>query len=181
MNDTPQDAVEVLGAGRFLRLVRRGRWEFVERTKPVGAAFIGAVTTDGKLLVTEEFRVPVNAWVIGCPAGLVGDVQGAEAEQLAEAVARELREEVGYDAGSVQLMTAGPTSPGQNTEVIAIVLATDLRKIGAGGGEGGEQINLHEIPLTEIDAWLVEKERQGRLIDPKVYTVLYFIRFRATQ
>src|SRR5262245_57982429 len=163
------DEVELLGAGRFLRLVRKGRWEYVERTGNIGAAFIGAVTPDGCLVLTEEFRVPVDAWVIGCPAGLVGDLEEAQTEKLTTAVGRELREEAGYEASSVRLLTMGPSSPGQSSEVIAVVLAEGLTRVGAGGGVEGELIRLHEIPLSQIDAWLLEKERQGRLIDPKVY------------
>ena len=47
MNTTRGD--EVLGEGKFLRLVRRNGWEFVERTKPVRAAFIAALTDGGRL------------------------------------------------------------------------------------------------------------------------------------
>jgi ADP-ribose pyrophosphatase len=172
------EEVEVIGAGRFLRLVRRGTWEYVERTRPVGAAFIGAVTRDGRLLVTEEYRVPVGRWVIGCPAGLVGDLEGAGDEQLADAVRRELVEEAGYEPETVRLLTSGPTSPGQNAEVIAIVLAEGLRRTGPGGGTAEERIRCQEVPLAEIDGWLSDREREGRLIDPKVYTVLYFLRCR---
>jgi ADP-ribose pyrophosphatase len=171
--------VEVLATGRFLRLVRRGRWEYVERSRPVGAAFIGAVTQDGRLLVTEEFRIPVNAWVIGCPAGLVGDLDESAGEGIVEAVGRELVEEAGYEPTTVRVLTAGPTSPGQNAEVITIVLAEGLRRVGPGGGTPEEQIRCHEVPLGEIDVWLAEREREGRLIDPKVYSVLYFIRCRS--
>jgi ADP-ribose pyrophosphatase len=173
------DEVEVIGTGLFLRLVRKSGWEYVERTRPVGSAFIGAITVDGRLIVTEEYRVPMGRWVIGCPAGLVGDLEGSESEQLADAVGRELVEEVGYQPGMVRLLTAGPTSPGQNAEVIAIVLADGLRRVGPGGGTAREQIRFHEVPLAEIDGWLSDREREGRLIDPKVYSVLYFIRCRS--
>lgn len=178
MTTTSAANVEVLGRGKFLQLVRRDGWEFVQRTKPVRAAFIGAVTPEGRFLLTEEYRVPVATRVIGCPAGLVGDHEGGEAEELTAAANRELREEAGYEAGDVQLLTAGPTSPGQSDEVIAVVLARNLRKVGPGGGVGGERIVLREVPLDEVDAWLQEREREGRLIDPKVYTVLYFVRCR---
>ena len=170
-------AVE-LASGKYLRLLRRGKWEYVERTKPVGAAFIGAVTPEGCLLVTEEYRVAVDAWVIGCPAGLVGDIDEFASEELFEAVARELQEEAGYRPESVRLLTRGPTSPGQITEVIATVLAEGLRRVGKGGGIDGEQIRIQEVPLRDIDQWLLEKEAEGRLIDPKVYTVLYFVKMR---
>lgn len=176
-SDTPEEQ-EVLASGRFLRLVRRGRWEYVERTRPVGAVFIGAITPEDALIVTEEYRVAVGAWVVGCPAGLVGDHQGSESEDLAEAASRELREEVGYEAASVRILTRGPTSAGQITEVITIALAEGLRKVGAGGGVEGERIRFQEIPLAEIDAWLAGREAEGRLIDPKVYTVLYFVRLQ---
>src|SRR3954462_13636416 len=60
---------EVVGEGRFLRLVRRDGWEYVERTGPIRAVFIAAVTDDGRLLLTLEHRVPVDAAVVGFPAG----------------------------------------------------------------------------------------------------------------
>ncbi len=176
---TPDKTGEVLGEGRFLRLVRRNGWEWVERTRPIRAAFIGAVTPEGALLVTQEYRVPVQATVIGCPAGLIGDTKGQESESTEDGVRRELVEETGYTAEKVSVLSAGPTSPGQCDEVIALVLAEGLTRVGAGGGISGEQIAVVEVPLTEIDGWLKAREQEGALIDPKVYSILYFLRHRA--
>jgi ADP-ribose pyrophosphatase len=172
-------STEVLGQGRWLRLVRRDGWEFVERTRPVRAAFIGAVTDDGRLILTEEYREAVGVSVIGCPAGLIGDGDAA-GETLEEGAARELREEAGYQAARVTEVTRGPTSPGQTDEVIAVVLAEGLTRVGPGGGTGGERIRLQEVPLGEVDAWLSARVAAGRLIDPKVYTVLYFLSRRTS-
>src|SRR5438270_7882 len=86
--DEPRD-VDVLGEGKFLRLIRRDGWEYVERTRPIRAVFIAAVTEDGKLLLTDERRVPVGASVVGFPAGLVGDSEGSEGEELEAATRRE--------------------------------------------------------------------------------------------
>ena len=44
-----------------------------------------AVTIDGKLLLTEQYRIPVGRSVIELPAGLVGDEAGQEQEALATA------------------------------------------------------------------------------------------------
>src|SRR5438270_11722809 len=125
------DASEMLYKGKFLHLIRRKGWEYVERPNGGGAVFIMAVTADEKVLLTHEYRVPVEAEVIGMPAGLVGDL-GSE-ETLETAVRRELVEETGYEAETVDLLTKGPTSPGLCDEVIAVMLATGLRRIGAGG------------------------------------------------
>jgi len=176
---TPDDhRLQVLAIGKHLQLVRKGRWEFVQRTRPVKSAFIGAITPNDCIILTEEARIPVDAIVIGCPAGLIGDNEGSETESLELAVNRELREEAGYEAADVRLLINGPSSPGMTDEVISVVLARNLTKVGAGGGIGNERITLHEVPLTEVDEWLRLKEMQGRLIDPKVYTVLYFVRNR---
>jgi ADP-ribose pyrophosphatase len=172
------DGGEVLGQGRFLRLVRRNGWEFVERTKPVKAAFIAALTDDGRLILTKEYREPIRKTAVGFPAGLIGDTEGQESESLEAAVKRELLEEAGFEAQKVTLLTEGPTSAGQTEEVIAVVLAEGLRKVGAGGGIEGEHILIHEVPLAEVDAWLEARVREGCLIDPKVYTGLYFIHRR---
>ncbi len=170
--------VETLGEGRFLRLVRGGGWEYVERTKPVRSIFIAAITNDGKLLLTNEYRVPVYASVVGFPAGLVGDTAGQEDESLETATKRELIEEAGYEPDHVEFLTQGPTSPGMTDEVIAIMLATGLRRVGKGGGIGDESIAIHEIPLDKVDAWLAARVAEGALIDPKVYTGLYFLKRR---
>jgi ADP-ribose pyrophosphatase len=170
----PGDA-ETLGQGRFLRLVRRNHWEFVERTRPVRSVFIAAVTDDGRLLLTVEHRVPVSADVIGFPAGLVGDSDEDAEESLEVATRRELIEEAGYEPRSVEFLSRGPTSPGMTDEVIALMLATGLHRVGAGGGVGGESITVHEVPLAEVDGWLNARVARGALVDPKVYSGLYFL------
>ena len=120
--------VSVLGEGRFLRLVRRDGWEYVERTPPVRAVFIAAVTEENRLLLTSEHRVSMGGSVIGFPAGLVGDIAGGESETIEAGVKRELVEEAGYEPSSVEFLSQGPTSPGITNEVIALALATGLLK-----------------------------------------------------
>ena len=43
-----------LGEGRYLRLVRLGHWEYVERKNISGIVLILALTADGKLVLTEQ-------------------------------------------------------------------------------------------------------------------------------
>lgn len=165
----------LLGEGRFLRLVRRAGWEYVERARPVGSVFIAAVTDDRHLILTIEDRIPVNAPVVGLPAGLVGDEPGTEGEPPEAAVRRELIEEAGYAADHVEILSRGPTSPGMTDEVIALALATGLTRVGPGGGRAAESITTHPVPLAEVDAWLAARVAEGALIDPKVYACLYFL------
>ncbi|MCA9683629.1 MAG: hypothetical protein KC457_15620, partial [Myxococcales bacterium] len=55
---------EIIAEGRWLRLVRRGKWEFAQRTVGGTAAIIVAVTEAGELVLIEQMRPPVAAQVI---------------------------------------------------------------------------------------------------------------------
>ncbi len=82
----------ILCEGKFLALVKEGRWEYVDRIGSTGAASIVAVTDEQKLLLVEQHRIPVHARTIELPAGIVGDEPGGTSETLAEAAKRELLE-----------------------------------------------------------------------------------------
>lgn len=166
---------ETLATGRFLALVREGHWEYAERTNATGAAIIAAVTDEGKLLLVEQYRIPCHARTIELPAGIIGDEPQAGGESDADAARRELLEETGYAAEQIEPLVTGPSSTGLTSEVVTLFRATRLRKTGAGGGVGHEEIVVHEVPLNEVDQWLAEKTRAGALVDPKVYAGLYFI------
>jgi ADP-ribose pyrophosphatase len=170
----PSHERTIVAEGRHLRLVRHGHWEYAERTKASAAVVLVAVTADGKLLLTEQFRIPVGHRVIELPAGLVGDVAGEEQEALSTAAQRELIEETGYRAQRLTQLTMGPPSAGLATELVAFFHCTELTRIGAGGGVEHEQIEVHEIRLDDVAEWLEALARQNVLIDPKIYAGLYF-------
>jgi ADP-ribose pyrophosphatase len=174
--EAAMEPFEVLAEGRHLRLVRRRGWEYAERTNAVAIVVLVAVTAEGRLLLTEQHRVPVGGPVIELPAGLVGDRPGEADEDLVTAARRELLEETGYEAGAVRPLAAGPPSAGLSSEVVTFLLAGDLRRVAAGGGDEHEAITVHEVPLTTVADWLAAQARAGRLVDPKVYAGLYLLR-----
>ena len=164
---------EVLYRGKYLQLKRGGGWEWVERIHCTGVVMLVAKTPEGKVLLVEQFRIPVGKKVIEFPAGLVGDEDAGEA--LEAAARRELLEETGYEAGSLEFLGEGPPSAGLSPEQITIYLAKGLKKIEAGGGDETESILVHEVAVGEIDTWLEGKRKEGCLVDPKVYAGLYFL------
>jgi len=173
MNDKKHDTI--LHEGRFLRLVVREGWEYVERPNISGIVVIAAVTEQRELVLVEQYRPPVAARTIELPAGLAGDIPGTETEDLAEAARRELLEETGYEAPRMDRLTEYPSSAGLTSEILTLYHAPGVRRVGPGGGDHNEDIETHVVPLAEVDAWLAAQERAGRMIDPKVYAGLYFI------
>ena len=163
-----------LHAGKFLALVKEGRWEYVDRLGATGAAIVVAVTSERKLLLVEQYRIPVHARTIELPAGVIGDDPGGN-ESPADAAHRELLEETGYAAERIETLTTGPASSGLTSEVVTLLLASGLKRVHAGGGVGHENITVHEVPLSEVHDWLAAKASEGLLIEPKIYAGLYFI------
>lgn len=165
---------QTLYEGEFLRVKRRGHWEYVERVNARAAVVIIAVTDAQELVLVEQPRLPVNAPVIELPAGLVGDIAGAEDESLLVAAERELEEETGYRAAQLTRLFEGPPSAGLANEHMAFFLARGLSRVGAGGGDASEDITPHTIALADVPAWLTARQQQGVLVDPKVFAGLYF-------
>lgn len=170
-----KDDPVVLAEGRHLRFVRRHGWEYVERPRVTGIAVVVALTPEGRLLLVEQFRRAVCAPVLELPAGLAGDVAGGEDEALEVAAVRELVEETGWQADQMEVLSAGPPSAGTSSEIVTFFRAHGLRRTGPGGGEGGEEITVHEIDLARALPWLEERRRAGALVDPKVYAGLFFL------
>lgn len=166
--------IRVLGEGRFLRLVDRGGWEFAQRKNCTGVIAVVAVTDDESIVLVEQRRPALDARVIELPAGLVGDEHGSHDEAMEEAAQRELVEETGYEAASFEMLTEGPASAGMAAELITVFLAHGLKRVGEGGGVSSEDITVHEVPLAGVETWLKAREREGVLVDPKVYAGLYF-------
>ncbi|MDB6112232.1 MAG: hydrolase [Pedosphaera sp.] len=161
--------------GRFLALVKEGHWEYAERTNATGGAIIVAVTDEQKLLLVEQYRIPLHARTVELPAGIIGDEPDSSHESDAEAAQRELLEETGYAADRMEELTTGPSSSGLTSERVTLFRVSGLRRTGKGGGVSREDIIVHEVPLVDVGSWLEAKAKTGALIDPKVYAGLFFI------
>ncbi len=93
-------SAEVLHAGKFLKLMRDGRWEYVQRVTRDHAVIIIGLTPQQEVVLIEQPRIPAGGPVIEWPAGLVGDSAATADEAIEETARRELLEETGYAANA---------------------------------------------------------------------------------
>jgi ADP-ribose pyrophosphatase len=162
--------VDVLGEGRYLRLVRDAGWEWVDRVNVSGIVVVVAVTEHRELVLVEQHRRPVGARVVELPAGLAGDLGP---EELPAAAARELEEETGFTAERLEPICAMVPSAGLGSEVVTFFRAHGLRRTGAGGGDATEDIEVHLVPLRDLELWVRGRIARGALVDPMVFAGAY--------
>ncbi|MCL6698087.1 NUDIX hydrolase [Sphingomonas sp. NSE70-1] len=156
--------------GKYLRIVREGTWEYVERCGGVHAVVILA-EHDGKVVLIEQRRVPLGGRkCIELPAGLVGDEDPlATVEGTA---VKELEEETGFTAESIEVIGEFHSSPGMVAEGYTLVRAHGVRRIGDGGGNEHEEIEVHLVPRHDIPAFVERKRAEGCAIDTKMLLLL---------
>jgi ADP-ribose pyrophosphatase len=105
----------------------------------------------------------------------MGDNAEFRDESVFAAGRRELHEETGFEADNWQQIMECPASAGMSSETLSIIRASGLVRTGKGGGDSSENITVHVIALDKVDHWLDEQLCLGKLLDPKIYSALYWI------
>lgn len=168
--------VKALFKGKFLVLLRDGRWEYVARINADGAVFVLALTPADEIVLVEQYRTPVRRLCVELPAGIIDDVGEGGGEQPGETAARELLEETGYAGLVPEPLLYGPSSPGLTSEMLHLYLVRDAQRVGQGGGllEENEKIIVHLVPLAEAPGFLQEARASGKYVEPRIYAALWF-------
>lgn len=117
-----------------------------------GGSVIAAVTKDNRMVMVRQFRKPAGKVLLEAPAG---KRDGNEA--LIDTAIRELREETGYTAREMKLLTRMYTSPGYSTEVLGIFLATGITP-GVSDPDENEALDVVHYPVRELVAMVMSSE-----------------------
>jgi ADP-ribose pyrophosphatase len=125
-----------------------------------GAVGVIPLHDDGTVTLVTQYRAALDRDLVEVPAG-IRDVEG---EDDAATAARELVEEAGLEAGTLEYLAGYHNSPGFSDEQVALFVATDLREVPHDPqGIEEQSMTLRRIPLEEaladIDA--------GRITDAK--------------
>jgi ADP-ribose pyrophosphatase len=162
---------ELMWGGDYVRVLKRGKWEYASRTRDIGAVVILA-EHEGKVILIDQPRVPPDCRCIELPAGLVGD-QDPDATIEGTAI-KELEEETGFTAERIERLGEFYASPGMLSEGFTLVRAHGVRKTGEGGGDENEDINVHLVPRGEIANFIEQKRAEGFGVDVKLLLFLNF-------
>lgn len=136
----------------------------VERTKPMvrhnGAACIIPVleSADGpQIVMVRNERVTIEASLLEIPAG---GIDGGEEPIVA--AGRELVEETGYEAATIEPLCRFYTTPGMTDELMHVFIARGLTFVGQ-QLEVYESLTVHRFPVAELLGMI----DRGELVDGK--------------
>lgn len=134
-----------------------------------GAAVLLPILDDGRVVLVRNYRMAVGKWLIELPAGTLDP-----GESPAETARRELAEETGYRAKSMEPLTAFYPSPGILDERMHVFVATGL-EAGPTHLDAGEEIEVMPVAWQEALAMA----RDGRIEDAKtIAAILFYELFR---
>lgn len=123
---------------------------------------VAIVPVDGDdVVLIRQYRAPLNRALLELPAGKL-DIPGEDPQ---EAAMRELAEEVGFVAGSMERVAGSHMSPGFLDEYLTIYVATDLTSVPA-KPMGPEEVaaEIVRIPIADIPRMLPQIEDAKTLI-----------------
>jgi len=134
-----------------------GRTSKREIVRHPGAVALMVIDPDGKLLLVRQYRRATDRILLEVPAGT--REPGEDAEACAR---REVQEETGFAAGTVEHLGGFYSAPGFCTEYLHVYLATGLSE-GAASPEEDESIELVREPLSRA----LELIESGQIEDAK--------------
>ncbi|CAN5153102.1 NUDIX hydrolase [soil metagenome] len=138
--------------------IREGENEYKrEIVEHNGSAVIVPVFADKKVALVKQYRHAAKKYLLEIPAGTLERDENPET-----GARRELEEEIGVTAKSIEKLMEFYVSPGFLTEKMHVFLATDLTET---------QQNLEEDELIEIEKLTLdkafEKIKNGEIEDAK--------------
>lgn len=152
--------------GKYIRIVTRGGWEYVERCGGVSAVVILA-EHEGKIILIEQSRVPLGGRIcLELPAGLIGDEDDKGVEETA---VKELEEETGFTAARIERLGEFFSSPGMVAEGFQLVRAHGVRPCDSPVEEG---IEVQLVERERIAEFVAQRRAAGVAIDVKVLLLL---------
>lgn len=120
-------ARRTLGIFKFLTRDGHRTWMALEWPSYVQTCLVLGLTPEGKIVLIENYRFPIERRVLELPGG---DPQSPD-DKLEEVALREFREETGYEPrGTLELLTQGWLQTAMSNAPFIVFLARDCVRVG---------------------------------------------------
>ncbi|MDY6788262.1 MAG: NUDIX hydrolase [candidate division WOR-3 bacterium] len=124
------------------------------------AAMLAYEEKTDSIYLVRQFRYAVNDYLIELPAGTL-----EEGESPRDCALRELREETGIVASTVEQMTVLMPSPGYSDELIYLFLCSDFKYLEQ-SADDDENIEIMKLSVSSMEYMIMD----GTIKDAKTIT-----------
>ena len=142
-----------------------GASTYLDIVEHVNAVTILPIDTDGQIWFVRQYRHPAGVEILELPAGTLED-----GEDPMACAHREIQEEIGMGAGSLQEIGSYFLAPGYSTEYMFVYLARDLFPSSLPRDED-EFLTVVRYPLSRVFEWA----RSGEIQDAKTLASLLLV------
>jgi len=142
---------------------RETKYDIIEHG---GSVILVPLDADGNLLFVRQYRHAAGTDLLELPAGTLD-----EGEEPAVCAAREIREETGFAAGTLEKIGEFYLAPGYSTEFMIVYLARDLTYDPL-EADADEFLSVERIPLAEA----IQMAERGEMPDAKSLAALFLAR-----
>ena len=111
-----------------------------------------ALTEEKKIVMVRQYRHAIEETIIEIPGGCVDESDAS----LEVAIARELREETGYEFGKYEYLGKISPNPSTNNNWMHMFLATDGRKVAEQQLDHNEEIEVVLLSIDEVKKLLAD-------------------------
>lgn len=128
----------------------------VDESIPFAVATL--VIVDDAVLLSRQYRYPIDRWILDLPggAGNIGETPEAAAR-------RELEEELGLVPRDLRWLHTFYVNPGRSAWPVHVFVCTATDASGeVDHSDPAEQVQLVRVPTSELDARI----RSGEIVDP---------------
>ena len=125
----------------------------------LGAVIIVSMKDEDTVLLVREYAAGLHRYEIGLPKGRL-----EKGESVLEAAQREMKEEIGFGANRLEILTTLSLAPGYMTHITHIVLARDLYPEKLEGDEP-EELEVVPWPIADLTTLTAREDcTEGRTI-----------------
>lgn len=145
-----------------------GRKATREIVRHQGAVGVIAITPEDKIVLIRQWRAPLGKVTLEIPAG---KIELKEKQTPLQTALRELNEETGYQAQSLELLTEFYSSPGFADEKMYLYHAVGLSKAKEKLAQDDDEfLEIVELDLKQVNEAIARKE----ICDAKTLMAILF-------